>query len=155
MFHSRFPLFTHLARKSTENANPPPPPFTSYWQIGTISRVFSFAPVELIAVRPRANTMDKSRRRAASNRAMEENTLAILDSFCTHNSSHVHDDRNFLLPFFAIFFLSQLSVVWNIPTAIWFHLNPRFGISRSCSLCFNCSRQRQSSHWVMFSVSAE
>uniref|UniRef100_A0A7C9ERD3 Negative regulator of systemic acquired resistance SNI1 n=1 Tax=Opuntia streptacantha TaxID=393608 RepID=A0A7C9ERD3_OPUST len=37
--------------------------------------------------------MDKSRRRAASNRAMEENTLAILDSFCTHNSSHVHDDR--------------------------------------------------------------
>ncbi|XP_021865090.2 negative regulator of systemic acquired resistance SNI1 isoform X1 [Spinacia oleracea] len=37
--------------------------------------------------------MEKSRRRAASNRGIEENTLAILESFCEHDSSHVHDDR--------------------------------------------------------------
>lgn len=37
--------------------------------------------------------MEKSKRRATSNRGMEENTLAILESFCSLDSSHVHDDR--------------------------------------------------------------
>ncbi|KAK9714664.1 hypothetical protein RND81_06G110600 [Saponaria officinalis] len=33
------------------------------------------------------------RKRAKSNRGVEENTLAILESFCSYDSSHVHDDR--------------------------------------------------------------
>lgn len=44
--------------------------------------------------------MEKSKRRATSNRGMEENTLAILESFCSLDSSHVHDDRKFLSPQF-------------------------------------------------------
>ncbi|XP_021726580.1 negative regulator of systemic acquired resistance SNI1-like [Chenopodium quinoa] len=38
--------------------------------------------------------MEKFRRRATiTNRGMEENAMAILESFCAHDSSHVHDDR--------------------------------------------------------------
>ncbi|KAH9611002.1 hypothetical protein KSS87_013233, partial [Heliosperma pusillum] len=38
--------------------------------------------------------MEKSnRKRSVSNRGVEENTMAILESFCSYDSSHIHDDR--------------------------------------------------------------
>ena len=40
--------------------------------------------------------MEKSIRRVTNYRGYEENTLAILETFCALDSSHVHDDRKFL-----------------------------------------------------------
>ncbi|XP_074272322.1 negative regulator of systemic acquired resistance SNI1 [Silene latifolia] len=36
---------------------------------------------------------NSKRKRSLSNRGVEENTMAILESFCSYDSSHIHDDR--------------------------------------------------------------